>query len=105
MLTLPSSVAGPYVTVAVIVAPPAGIARNGAFSCTVCASKIAPPHRLLTTALSARPPPPPRNPMYRYFFFFLLIRRPPRSTLFPSPTLFRSPNSFYMGGAPVGGGD
>src|SRR3712207_7634198 len=25
-----------------------------------------------------------------YFFFFLMIRRPPRSTLFPSPTLFRS---------------
>ena len=24
------------------------------------------------------------------FFFFLMIRRPPRSTLFPSPTLFRS---------------
>src|SRR6266568_8475001 len=24
------------------------------------------------------------------FFFFLLIRRPPRSTLFPYPTLFRS---------------
>src|SRR3712207_7735369 len=25
-----------------------------------------------------------------YFFFFLMIRRPPRSTLFPYPTLFRS---------------
>src|SRR3712207_7478715 len=25
------------------------------------------------------------------FFFFLMIRRPPRSTLFPYPTLFRSP--------------
>src|SRR2546429_2555294 len=25
------------------------------------------------------------------FFFFLMIRRPPRSPLFPSPTLFRSP--------------
>src|SRR5436309_14505101 len=25
------------------------------------------------------------------FFFFLLIRRPPRSTLFPYTTLFRSP--------------
>src|SRR3712207_9450080 len=25
-----------------------------------------------------------------YFFFFLMIRRPPRSTLFPSTTLFRS---------------
>ena len=25
-----------------------------------------------------------------YVFFFLMIRRPPRSTLFPYPTLFRS---------------
>src|SRR5256885_11187966 len=27
------------------------------------------------------------------FFFFLMIRRPPRSTLFPYTTLFRSPPS------------
>src|SRR3989449_7364353 len=27
------------------------------------------------------------------FFFFLIIRRPPRSTLFPSPPLFRPPPS------------
>src|SRR5690606_41950632 len=27
-----------------------------------------------------------------FFFFFLLIRRPPRSTLFPYTTLFRSKN-------------
>src|SRR6476620_12014651 len=27
------------------------------------------------------------------FFFFLMIRRPPRSTLFPYTTLFRSPRS------------
>src|SRR3712207_8134101 len=26
-------------------------------------------------------------------FFFLMIRRPPRSTLFPYTTLFRSPNA------------
>src|SRR3712207_7472256 len=26
----------------------------------------------------------------KYVFFFLMIRRPPRSTLFPYPTLFRS---------------
>src|SRR2546426_7877069 len=31
------------------------------------------------------------------FFFFLMIRRPPRSTLFPYTTLFRSP---YGAGAP-----
>src|SRR2546421_4390844 len=28
--------------------------------------------------------------MYYFFFFFLMIRRPPRSTLFPYTTLFRS---------------
>src|SRR2546430_8376503 len=28
---------------------------------------------------------------YSCFFFFLMIRRPPRSTLFPYTTLFRSP--------------
>src|SRR6266511_3128431 len=28
-----------------------------------------------------------------FFFFFLMIRRPPRSTLFPYTTLFRSPLS------------
>src|SRR3989475_1712505 len=28
--------------------------------------------------------------MFFYFFFFLMIRRPPRSTLFPYTTLFRS---------------
>src|SRR5690349_24498042 len=28
-----------------------------------------------------------------FFFFFLMIRRPPRSTLFPYTTLFRSPTS------------
>src|SRR3712207_8708646 len=27
------------------------------------------------------------------FVFFLMMRRPPRSTLFPYPTLFRSPRS------------
>src|SRR6266700_7254251 len=27
---------------------------------------------------------------YLHFFFFLMIRRPPRSTLFPYTTLFRS---------------
>src|SRR2546422_6750151 len=29
-----------------------------------------------------------------FFFFFLMIRRPPRSTLFPYTTLFRSPFKF-----------
>src|SRR3712207_7121825 len=34
------------------------------------------------------------------FFFFLMIRRPPRSTLFPYTTLFRSGHPGY-GGLPV----
>src|SRR6266446_7189787 len=31
-----------------------------------------------------------RNNFFFFFFFFLMIRRPPRSTLFPYTTLFRS---------------
>src|SRR2546422_7755032 len=36
-------------------------------------------------------------------FFFLMIRRPPRSTLFPYTTLFRSPGTAHQAGgsAPV----
>src|SRR2546425_12413450 len=30
------------------------------------------------------------SPLLLFFFFFLMIRRPPRSTLFPYTTLFRS---------------
>src|SRR5438093_12742172 len=30
-----------------------------------------------------------------YYFFFLMIRRPPRSTLFPYTTLFRSRNVHF----------
>src|SRR5256885_15030117 len=37
-------------------------------------------------------------PLY-FFFFFLMIRRPPRSTLFPYTTLFRS----IMIEGPLGG--
>src|SRR5205807_8593773 len=39
------------------------------------------------------------NPLFT-FFFFLMIRRPPRSTLFPYTTLFRSFNFFHL--PPVG---
>src|SRR5689334_24457491 len=35
--------------------------------------------------------PPISHPsLFLFFFFFLMIRRPPRSTLFPYTTLFRS---------------
>src|SRR5256885_6362957 len=33
------------------------------------------------------------------FFFFLMIRRPPRSTLFPYTTLFRSLDAAQLAGA------
>src|SRR2546426_7567569 len=33
---------------------------------------------------------PPDSSHVSFFFFFLMIRRPPRSTLFPYTTLFRS---------------
>src|SRR2546430_15248087 len=36
-----------------------------------------------------------------FFFFFLMIRRPPRSTLFPYTTLFRS----HRHGDPPGGAE
>src|SRR2546427_8003706 len=35
-----------------------------------------------------------------YFFFFLMIRRPPRSTLFPYTTLFRSWAEGWRRGTP-----
>src|SRR3712207_8796329 len=36
-----------------------------------------------------------------YFFFFLMIRRPPRSTLFPYTTLFRSLHTRAIPGRPA----
>src|SRR3712207_9428995 len=38
--------------------------------------------------------------LMHFFFFFLMIRRPPRSTLFPYTTLFRS---LHHEGAPLVG--
>src|SRR2546430_11451380 len=38
-------------------------------------------------------PYPPALRLLPLFFFFLMIRRPPRSTLFPYTTLFRSAGS------------
>src|SRR2546430_17507919 len=42
-----------------------------------------------------------------YYFFFLMIRRPPRSTLFPYTTLFRSrpPHHLPWVGRALGGVD
>src|SRR3989441_3759413 len=40
------------------------------------------------------------SPTLLLFFFFLMIRRPPRSTLFPYTTLFRSPAAGLLRGDP-----
>src|SRR5437016_11243736 len=37
--------------------------------------------------------------LFPIFFFFLMIRRPPRSTLFPYTTLFRSVELAHLAGA------
>src|SRR6266478_7387192 len=42
--------------------------------------------------------------LFLFFFFFLMIRRPPRSTLFPYTTLFRSPGTAGIGQKPFGPG-
>src|SRR5262249_61873426 len=48
--------------------------------------------------------PPLIHPVYAYFFF-LTIPRPPRSTLFPYTTLFRSPCApLAPRGRPIGHG-
>src|SRR5690349_22667596 len=39
-----------------------------------------------------------------FLFFFLMIRRPPRSTLFPYTTLFRSQAAANVGDSGFGGG-
>src|SRR2546430_10617715 len=52
-------------------------------------------------ALAIRPGHLTRLPQRRSMFvFFLMIRRPPRSALFPSPTLFRSVQG--LGGGTTG---
>src|SRR5215475_14774808 len=38
---------------------------------------------------------------FSFLFFFLMIRRPPRSTLFPYTTLFRSRSPSTPAGCPV----
>src|SRR5256885_15776820 len=42
------------------------------------------------------------GPFLVFFFFFLMIRRPPRSTLFPYTTLFRSALNFGSTIGPAG---
>src|SRR3712207_9452655 len=42
--------------------------------------------------------------MFSIIFFFLMIRRPPRSTLFPYTTLFRSASATARGRSPPHGG-
>src|SRR6202048_1784927 len=61
--------------------------------------------------LATTPPRPTLRPMISsnrrplsFAFFFLMIRRPPRSTLFPSTTLFRSRRFFHARAGSVQGG-
>src|SRR5688572_32560808 len=42
--------------------------------------------------------------IFFFFFFFLMIRRPPRSTLFPYTTLFRSQPAWTRAGRDRDGG-
>src|SRR5260370_32462135 len=42
------------------------------------------------------------SPFSHFFFFFLMIRRPPRSTLFPYTTLFRSQCAAVQAGGRLG---
>src|SRR5436189_3370228 len=42
------------------------------------------------------------DPPFYFLFFFLMIRRPPRSTLFPYTTLFRSPIAHHGRGGQEG---
>src|SRR6201987_6371131 len=42
------------------------------------------------------PHPESTSKHFLFFFFFLMIRRPPRSTLFPYTTLFRSALGFRL---------
>src|SRR5262249_61864549 len=50
-------------------------------------------YSFLLSLFSSCPSSPPLSVSFFLFllFFFLMIRRPPRSTLFPYTTLFRSP--------------
>src|SRR4051812_37583861 len=63
---------------------------------TGIASFVRPSSHPCTTPSRTLSPPPPTHvtlssTSFSYiFFFFLMIRRPPRSTLFPYTTLFRS---------------
>src|SRR5882724_10745244 len=58
-------------------------------NCSACRRESAP--AVLVALLSSL-----NYPLLLFFFFFLMIRRPPRSTLFPYTTLFRS----ILAGAP-----
>src|SRR5579871_3127909 len=60
------------------------------------------PHRREASPSAARPSAPAPRP--RRVFFVLMIRRPPRSTLFPYTTLFRSCLSGLFCGSADGGG-
>src|ERR1022692_4260730 len=67
--------------------PAAGCAQDPAWGCQRhCSPTLAGSPRL---SVGGRDSPQYANSCAHLCFFFLMIRRPPRSTLFPYPTLFR----------------
>src|SRR3972149_6184580 len=74
--------------------------KKNSFTTLPASGLVGPPHRTPPGGAggpqSARPAVATRGrsalmSLVCFFFFFLMIRRPPRSTLFPYTTLFRSP--------------
>src|SRR6266496_3271308 len=81
--------------------------KNETTSCNLTTNPTQPPRTSPSCTAPTTPPPPSRiSPPFpcpslvAFSFFFLMIRRPPRSTLFPYTTLFRSPARMAGEGAP-----
>src|SRR2546427_267560 len=81
------TVAGLYVTAQLLspAEPVCGRPLVGALKVPLPGGRLVTPKVTLPLGLVAR-----AGPVLVLWFFFLMIRRPPRSTLFPYTTLFRS---------------
>src|ERR1022692_4096694 len=70
--------------------------KKQSLDCNSCEMPQAAPAQRLSCVIGFSPAPTGTSVSARvrrwwlFFFFFLMIRRPPRSTLFPYTTLFRS---------------
>src|SRR4051794_25838788 len=70
---------------------PTAITKLAYYRCQSDTQRLRSSHQQPPTSRLQHPPKPPTQPSFHIsFFFFLMIRRPPRSTLFPYTTLFRS---------------